>query len=110
MQRKDDRRDSVRLAHSDALAGALNLEIGDWFAPTAANYFARVSKAQILADIDDAKGSHAPALEKLKKDELAALAARAEALVAGTGWMPQPLRDSANASPALDEDPASAAE
>lgn len=57
--------------------------------PTAENYFNRVSRAHILGAIDEAKGEHAPALDKLKKSELTV---RAESLVAGTGWLPEPMR------------------
>lgn len=60
-----------------------------WFQPTAESYFGRIAKGWILAAIDEAKGSHAPSHDKLKKTELAA---RAETLVAGTGWLPAPLR------------------
>lgn len=74
---------------SDRLAEALALDMTAWFTPTGHNYFSRISRAQILASIDEAKGSHSPSLEKLKKSELAV---RAEALVAGTGWLPEPLR------------------
>lgn len=93
VQRKDDRPGSARLAYGDALARALQLEIGNWFTPTANNYFAHVTRAQILSDLDEANGSHAPALDKLKKSDLAA---RAEALVANTGWLPEPVRIAVN--------------
>lgn len=90
VQRKADRPDAGRLAHGQALAQAVRLDMSAWFTPNAEGYFSRVNKGLILAAIDEAKGSHAPALEKLKKAELAA---RAEALVAGTGWLPAPLRN-----------------
>lgn len=89
VQRKADRSDAPRLRHSDELARALDLNMTEWFSPTAGNYFDRVSRSQILAAIDEAKGSHAPALEKLKKSELAE---HAERLVAGAGWLPVFLR------------------
>ena len=89
VQRKADSAEACHLTHGDALARALRLDMSAWFTPTAESYFTRVSKGHILAAIDEAKGSHAPALEKLKKPELAA---RAEALVAGTSWLPAPLR------------------
>lgn len=89
MQRRDDRAGTSRLVHGNALAGALQLDMAVWFSPTAESYFSRVSRAQILDAIDDATGSHAPALEKLKKSELAV---RAEQLVAGKAWLPEPLR------------------
>ena len=47
------------------------------------------NRTQILAAIVEAKGTHAPALAKLKKTELAT---RAASLVAGTGWLSEPLR------------------
>ena len=73
IQSKSDRRDTPRLVHADALAQALKLDMTAYFTPTAESYFARVSKTQILAAIDEAKGSHAPALDKLKKAELDAI-------------------------------------
>jgi ParB family chromosome partitioning protein len=88
MQRKADRADCGRLKNADELANAVALDMTGWFAPTAENYFSRVSRAQILAAIDEAKGGHAPALEKLKK---ATLAKRAEDLLSGTGWLPATL-------------------
>jgi ParB family chromosome partitioning protein len=88
VQRKADRPDSARLKHADELASAVALEMTGWFTPTAETYFNRVSRAQILSAIDEAKGAHAPAIEKLKKAELAK---RAEDLLSGTGWLPGPL-------------------
>ncbi len=108
VQRKLDRSDSSRLSHAQALARALQLEMGNWFEPTAENYFARVSRAQIIQAIDEAHGSHAPALEKLKKSELAV---RAEQLLAGTAWLPEPMRIAINDhTPANDATDALAAE
>lgn len=89
IQRKDDHPDSSRLAHANLLASALTLDMGEWFSPTAENYFTRVNRAQILAAIDESNGSHAPSLDKLRKSELAL---RAEQLVAGKTWLPRPLR------------------
>lgn len=80
---------SVRMTHADNLAAALSLDMNDWYAPTAEGFFSRINRAAILSAIDEAKGEHAPALEKLKKSELAV---RAEQLLAGTGWLPEPLR------------------
>lgn len=76
--------------HTDQLAEALELDMTAWFTPTAESYFSRVNRSQILAAIDEAKGSHAPSLEKLKKADLAA---RAEAMLADTGWLPEQLRN-----------------
>lgn len=89
VQRKADRCDAPRLSHADDVADALALDMTEWFMPTADNYFSRVNRMQILAAIDEAKGSHAPAFEKLKKSEIAA---HAERLLTGTGWLPVSLR------------------
>lgn len=89
VKRKPDRPGSSRLAHGDRLAEALKIDMAACYTPTADGYFARVSRAQVLAAIDEAKGGHGPALDKLKKSELAV---RAEQLLAGTGWLPEPLR------------------
>ena len=87
------RHDAERFAHADRLAAALDLDMKEWFAPDAANYFSRVSKPQILAAISEAKGQPpAPAWEKLKKAELAQ---EAERQLSGSGWMPELLRPAA---------------
>ena len=78
-----------RIAFTETLASALNLDMGKWFKPTAENYFLKVSKAQILDALREAKGSVAPAWADMKKADLAALAERQ---MAGTGWLPEPLR------------------
>lgn len=93
VQRKGDRPDCSRLAQAKALGETLRFEMTEWFRPTAENYFGRISRSLMLSAIDEAQGSHAPALEKLKKDELAS---RAESLVSNTGWMPEPLRHAVN--------------
>jgi ParB family chromosome partitioning protein len=80
---------SERLAHAHALAGALGLDMTRYFTASAEGYFGRVSRSVILSAIDEAHGAHAPALEKLKKTELAV---RAADLIANTGWLPEPLR------------------
>lgn len=78
------------LRHADALASALSLDMGEYFTPTAENFFSRINGASIQAAICEAKSSSpAPSWAKMKKAELAALAERQ---VAGTGWLPAPLR------------------
>jgi ParB family chromosome partitioning protein len=90
VQRKADRPDCGRLAHASALETALNLDMAQWFTPAKENYFSRVSRTEILSAISEAKGTPAKrSWEKLKKSELAALAERE---IAGTGWLPKPLR------------------
>jgi ParB family transcriptional regulator, chromosome partitioning protein len=95
---KNDRAGIARLRHADALARALGLDMTKWFTPRVANYFGRVNRASILGALQEAKGvAPAPALLKMKKAELAALATRQ---IAGTGWLPEMLRV---AGPASDE-------
>jgi len=89
VQAKHERPDSSRLAQADALASALNLNMAQWFTPTAENYFCRVGRAQILSDLAGATG--APAKRSWTKMTKSALAALAEREV-GAGWLPQPLR------------------
>ena len=90
VQTKQDRPDSPRLVHANALAGALNLDMTAWFTPTAANYFSRVSRTEILSALAQAKNMPAKrSWEKLKKTEFAVFAERE---VAGTGWLPTLLK------------------
>ena len=63
-----------------------------WFRPTAENYFARISKTAILDALKEAKGGIAPAWDKAKKSDLAAIAERE---IAQSGWLPAPLRKAA---------------
>jgi ParB family chromosome partitioning protein len=81
---------SRRVAYSNGLASALHLDMAQWFTPTAANYFSRVGRTQIVSAICEAKNASSKrSWDKLKKSELAALAERE---TAGTRWLPQPLR------------------
>ena len=79
------------LAHADILATALNLDMAavGW-APTADVYLSRVTKAQILEAVREAKGDDAAdRIAGLKKLEMITAA---EALLESTGWLPEPLR------------------
>ena len=78
-----------QMHHADALATALGFDMNDWWQPTAENFFGKISKPDILAAIDEPKGSHATDAEKMKKAELAAYAERQ---ITGTGWLPAILR------------------
>ena len=90
---KADKPESDRLKNAAALASALKLDMKPWFTPDAANYFSRVSKPQILDALKEGRQQpNAPAWEKLKKGELAALAERE---LAGKGWLPELLRTAA---------------
>ena len=90
VQVKHTGQQNARLAHAAMLASAVSLDMKTWFTPTAANYFGRISKPQILDALREARNtSPAPAWEKLKKADLAALAERE---TVGTGWLPPLLR------------------
>ena len=79
------------LAHADRLAEALDLDmVAAGWSPTVENYLGRVTKARILGAVREAKGEQAAQLiDHLKKGEMAE---KAEALLAGSGWLPEPLR------------------
>ncbi|WP_282129206.1 ParB/RepB/Spo0J family partition protein [Roseobacter litoralis] len=79
------------LAHADVLATALNLDmVAVGWTPTADVYLARVTKAQILEAVREAKGDDAAdRIAGLKKPEMITAA---EELLEGTGWLPEPLR------------------
>jgi ParB family chromosome partitioning protein len=79
--------ESRRIAHADALASALGLDMAHWFTPTAENFFGRVGREQIVSAICEAKQTpRKRSWDKLKKSELAALAERE---VASTSWLPK---------------------
>jgi ParB family chromosome partitioning protein len=88
IERKQDQDGPGRLTHANQLAQALGMDMTKWFTPTADNFFARVSKTQILAALNEA-GKNVPDASKLKKVELANQAATA---IQGTGWLPAPVR------------------
>lgn len=101
VRKPQDRPDAPRLVHADLLAMALGLDMRQWWQPTVASYFGRVSKARTLEAVTEAisKGA-ADNLVKLKKD---ALAARAEEKVGETGWLPPILRSVSMAAAAKSE-------
>jgi ParB family transcriptional regulator, chromosome partitioning protein len=79
------------LVHAARIADAVGLDVAaaGW-SPTVDNYFGRVTKARILQAVREAKSQQAVQhLEHLKKGEMAE---RAEALLQGSGWLPEPLR------------------
>ena len=86
-------RNKERQAHADHLAKAVSLDMAaaGW-APTVDTYLGRVPKARILEAVREAKGDGAAQLiDHLKKADMAA---EAERLLAGSGWLPEPLRTS----------------
>ncbi len=102
------------LVHADRLAGAVDLDMAaaGW-TPTVDTFLGRVTKARILHAVAEAKGQvAADRIAHLKKGDMAS---EAELLLAGSGWLPEPLRtpgrvwneaigtDSADAEPAGEE-------
>ena len=84
------------LAHAGQLAAALRLDMAGQWTPGADNYLGRVTKARILEAVREAKGAAvAERLADLKKGEMAV---QAEALLAGSGWLPEPLRTPSGAA------------
>jgi ParB family chromosome partitioning protein len=79
------------LAHADRLARAVDLDMAAMgWKPTVDNFLGRVTKARILQAVAEAKGQRAAdRIEHLKKGDMAT---EAETLLAGTGWLPEPLR------------------
>ena len=76
--------------HADRLAQAVDLDMAASWTPTAANFLGRVTKARIQQAVAEARGQRAAErIEHLKKVEMAT---EAEALLAGSGWLPEPLR------------------
>jgi ParB family transcriptional regulator, chromosome partitioning protein len=67
------------------LAQAVGLDMHDWWTPTAAGYFAHVSKAKSLEAVQVFAPEQVNRLTKLRKAEIAS---EAERLAAGTGWLP----------------------
>lgn len=61
---KADRPDDSRMEHAARLAEALQFDMSAWFAPSALNYFSRVSKAGIIRPCGNSKAQplrHGPA-------------------------------------------------
>ena len=79
------------IAHADRLATAVELDmVAAGWTPTVDTYFGRVTRARIVGAVREARGDQAAdRIVPLKKPEMAA---EAEALLAGSGWLPEPLR------------------
>jgi ParB family chromosome partitioning protein len=77
---------------ANAIASALGLDMADWWEPTAQAYLNHVPKAQIIAALKEAGPQLAGGgVEAMKKDALVSAAA---SRLAGTRWLPEPLRRS----------------
>lgn len=79
------------IAHADRIAAAVSLDMAavGW-RPTAEAYLGRVTKGRILAAVREARGARAA--ERIAGLKKAEMATAAEELLAGTGWVPEPLR------------------
>ena len=80
-----------RLQEADRLARITGLDLVEaGWRPTVANYLGRVTKTRILEAVREGVGEQAVELiGHLKKGEMAT---EAERLLAGSGWLPEPLR------------------
>ena len=79
------------VVHAGRLARAVDLDLAaEGWMPTVDNYLGRVTKARVLVAVEQGAGMQAAQrIAHLKKGEMAE---QAEALLAGTGWLPEPLR------------------
>lgn len=86
VQRTGDRPQTGGLAHAGILASAMKHDLTRYWQPTAAGYLGRVSKELILEAVREGAGEKAARqIADLKK---AAMALRAEELLAEKGWLP----------------------
>jgi ParB family transcriptional regulator, chromosome partitioning protein len=81
---------SPRFVAADQLAQAVNLDMADWWTPSAESYLSRVKKEQILEAIG--KGTSETNFEDLRKMKKAELVAAAERRLAGSRWLPEILK------------------
>ena len=79
------------LTHADVLAAAVGLDMAaaGW-TPTVDGYLGRVTKARILQAVREAKGNDAA--ERIATFKKGEMAEKAETILAGSGWLPEPLR------------------
>ncbi len=75
---------------ADDLASVLALDMTAYWRPTAESYFGRVPKSRILEAVTEAVSEDAA--RRISAAKKADMADAAEQLIAGTGWLPEPLR------------------
>jgi ParB family chromosome partitioning protein len=76
-------------AHADRLAEAVDLDMTGYWTPTVASYLGRITKGRIAEAVREAVSEEAAErIGGLKKPDMAS---EAEALLAGTGWLPSLL-------------------
>jgi ParB family chromosome partitioning protein len=78
------------IAHADQLARSIGFDmVAAGWTPTVDSYLGRVTKSHILQAVREAKGDQsAELIGHLKKADMAR---EAERLMAGSGWLPEPL-------------------
>ncbi|UVV70806.1 ParB/RepB/Spo0J family partition protein [Brucella anthropi] len=84
-QRKGD------VAQANQLARSLDVDMSDWFEPTADNYFNHVNRTTIELAVAEAKGKDAELSVRAAKKKAEAVLI-AERLASGSGWLPVPVR------------------
>jgi ParB family chromosome partitioning protein len=77
-------------AHAAILAREVGLDMTAYWQPTAASYFAKVSKERIVLAVREAVSEKAA--ENIVRMKKQAMAEAAEAALAGKGWLPALLR------------------
>ena len=82
--------DPKRLAHADALAAEVGLDMAEYWTPTVETYLGRVTKVRILEAVREGVSERdAEAIAGLKKPEMAS---HAERLLSGRRWLPPVMR------------------
>lgn len=97
---------AINTASMDTLVDALEMDCRSWFTPTAINYFSRLGKTAILADIADMGESLTGRTHyaKLKKGELAKAAEAVAGREGNEAWLPIPMRPKSPGVSTADED------
>ena len=86
------------LVHADRLAEAVGLDMARCWTPTVDTFLGRVTKARIQQAVAEAKGK--PAADRITHLRKGDMATEAEALLADSGWLPEPLRTPGQAATA----------
>ena len=86
------RRDATeeKLHEADILAQVLSLNMAEWWRPTQNNFLGAIAKDRIVQAVTEGvSAAEGRQIASLKKADMAE---RAEAVLAGTSWLPEPLR------------------
>jgi ParB family chromosome partitioning protein len=86
---KCDADTSPRLAHADALAQSLNLDMSAHWTPSVEGFYGKLSKAGLLTVAKEAKATLSVVIGDVKKAEAARHVMKA---MAELGWLPSVLR------------------